>query len=321
MTVQAAPLASSSSKHNPIDAAQTFGVEIETYGATRARVMQAVADVVGGDAPYSQPGYGTIATRDMQGRVWKGMTDASLGGDTALQCEVVTPPLVWGDIDLLQRVVRAIRSTGAKINATCGIHIHIGVAGWNARQLVNLANLFNRQEDLIYHALNVDPRRTAQWCKKNDAAFIKRCATVRTLADLRTAWYNETNSAYSAQVHYHGSRYRGLNMHNIWYRPSSPTVEYRLFNGSLHAGEIKASIALVLAMANRAKTQTRVVAAHKPFDPACSKYDMRVFMIKLGLIGDAFENVRKHLTKHCQGDASFKNGRQAPTAAQNAATA
>lgn len=38
-------------------------------------------------------------------------------------------------------------------------------------------------------------------------------------------------------------------------------------------------------------------------DAGCAKYDMRVRMIKLDLIGAEFENVRMHLTKRLTGNS------------------
>lgn len=320
MTAQApAQTSPAPSTHNPIDAAQTFGVEIETTGLTRLKTALALCGALQVESmaalTIDTDTYNTHRVKDAQGRVWKVMADGSIQTDGGQACEVVTPPLTWADMPILQEVIRALRKAGAKVNASCGVHIHIGVAGWTPAQLVNLCGLFNRQEDLIYHALKVQATRVQRWCKKNDAAFIKRCARVRTMTDLKKAWYGDS---HNHPIHYDPSRYRGLNLHNIWYRPQSPTVEYRLFEATLHAGEIKAMVALVLSMANRAKNQSRIVAKHKPFDPACAKYDMRVFMIKLGLIGPEYANIREHLIKHCQGDASYKRGKPAPAAPQTA---
>ena len=39
--------------------------------------------------------------------------------------EVVSPVLGYGDIADLQEVVRQLRHSGAIVNASCGIHIHV----------------------------------------------------------------------------------------------------------------------------------------------------------------------------------------------------
>ena len=45
------------------------------------------------------------------------------------------------------------------------------------------------------------------------------------------------------------------------------------------------------------------------FDPASGRYDMRVLLISaLGLNGERFKSVRKHLLSRIPGDSAFKYG-------------
>ncbi len=55
-------------------------------------------------------------------------------------------------------------------------------------------------------------------------------------------WYN---NASRRGRHYDGSRYHCLNFHSVFQKG---TVEFRLFNGTLHAGKIKAYIQFSLAI-------------------------------------------------------------------------
>jgi hypothetical protein len=48
------------------------------------------------------------------------------------------------------------------------------------------------------------------------------------------------------------------------------------------------------------------------FDPQSARYDFRVFLLHLGLIGDEFKTARKHLLAALPGDAAFKRGRTKP---------
>ncbi len=88
------------------------------------------------------------------------------------------------------------------------------------------------------------------------------------------------------------------------------TVEFRLFNGTTHAGEVKAHIQLCLAIAAKAKTAACAsTKKQRPYNPASAKYDMRVFLLRLGMIGNEFKNTRMHLLKNMPGSTAWKHGR------------
>ena len=54
-------------------------------------------------------------------------------------------------------------------------------------------------------------------------------------------------------THYDDSRYHCLNLHSVFQKG---TVEFRLFNGTVHAGKIKAYIQLCLAIGAQALNQS-----------------------------------------------------------------
>ena len=66
---------------------------------------------------------------------------------------------------------------------------------------------------------------------------------VRSLDDMKAAWYGDADAHANR---YHHSRYHGLNLNSLFYRG---TVEFRYFNGSLHAGEVKSYVLFCLALA------------------------------------------------------------------------
>lgn len=105
------------------------------------------------------------------------------------------------------------------------------------------------------------------------------------------------------------SRDHGVNLHNVWYRG---TVEFRWFEATLHAGRIKAYLQFCLAVAAKALNGRAASSRKRDFDPQSAKYDFRVFLLHLGLIGDEFKTARKHLMANMPGDAAFKNGRPKP---------
>ncbi len=44
--------------------------------------------------------------------------------------------MTYADLETLQEVVRAVRKAGAKVDASCGIHIHVDAARFDAAGLV-----------------------------------------------------------------------------------------------------------------------------------------------------------------------------------------
>jgi hypothetical protein len=87
-------------------------------------------------------------------------------------------------------------------------------------------------------------------------------------------------------------------------------LEFRYFNGTLHAGEVKAYVQLVLAMAAKALASKAASSKRREFNPATAKYDFRVVLLHLGLIGDEFKTARLHLTKKLSGSAAWKGERR-----------
>ena len=78
----------------------------------------------------------------------------------------------------------------------------------------------------------------------------------------------------------------------------------------MHAGEVKAYVQLVLALAARALASKAASSKRRDFNPATAKYDFRVFLLHLGLIGEEFKTARLHLLKRLEGSAAWKGQRR-----------
>ena len=72
------------------------------------------------------------------------------------------------------------------------------------------------------------------------------------------------------------------------------TVEWRLFNSTLHAGEAKANIILAMAISAQGINQKYTQFRKTPIgdNPA---FTFRTFLLRLGLIGPEYKNVRSIL--------------------------
>ena len=82
-------------------------------------------------------------------------------------------------------------------------------------------------------------------------------------------------------------------------------------------GEAEAYSLLVIGICKMAKNQKRVTATEKPVENA--KFDMRLFLIRLGFIGDEYKTARKILLRNLTGNSSWKAGHQPERLAENMA--
>ena len=294
-------------------------MEVETVGRTRKVVAEAIRSVVGGrvvhvGTPDCYDPYEVIAE---DGRTWRVMADSSLSAPKYHQAEVVTPILKYEDLDILQEVVRAVRKTGAKCDKSCGMHVHNDAALFTPKAVRNLVKMVNKQERLIEHALGISEERRSRWCRSINQEFLRRIENDRHLSmpALNRAWYGYENHH---PQHYDFSRYAAVNLHNLWFRN---TVEYRWYEGTLHAGKVKANVQFSLALSARAISARGASSKRREFNKATAKYDFRVWLIALGLVGDEFKTARLHLMSRLEGSAAWKHGRRDTIAARRAAAA
>lgn len=300
---------------------QTFGVEVEMNNITRKDAARIAATYFGTDRyqdTATRNGYYTWSAWDTEGREWKFQRDVSIHGIDCMKCEMVTPILTYKDIEMLQELLRKLRRAGAKSDATrgCGIHIHIGAKGHNAKTLTNLANLMASHERLIADALNIADSRMDQYCKLIDPKFIKEVNTKKpkTMSDLADIWYTANHANFGRDTHYNDSRYHMLNLHATF---TKGTVEFRLFQfdapsatrkGGIHAGAVKAYIQFCLALSQMAKDLRS--ASPREQQKENPKYAMRTWLLRLGFIGEEFATAREILTKNLDGDTAFRHGRE-----------
>ena len=287
--------------------ALTFGTELEYNRIGRRQAAEAIQSVVGGRVEYAghSIGYDAWTCVAPDGRVWKAVRDGSLSGEHA---EVVTPILKLADMETLQKVVRALRRAGAKATREGGMHVHVGARHMNATQLGNLVKLFYRQEELIVKATRTLPARLGWYTRPTDRDFLREIERrhPKTMDRLNEIWFGRRNLHPD---HYDSHRYRTLNLNNLW--GSKGTVEFRLFNATTHAGEVRTNVLLALALVDTAMTAKAASAKRqRPYDERTAKYDLRTFLLRIGFIGDFFKNPREHLLGHLGGSAAWKGERR-----------
>lgn len=288
---------------------QLFGVEVEMTGITREKAARLVAGVLGTTPSHPESNcYHTRTIADQAARKWKIMRDSSItpirNDDTSepldeYRVEFVTPPLNYSDIELLQNIIRKLRENGAKAHSSCGIHIHVDGANHTAVSLRRLVNFMTARQDLIYEALQIGDRESS-WCHKLNKTLLDAMKKDKNLTNEKAeeVWYSRANDGYCGGIdhqHYNSTRYHGVNLHSFF---TKGTVEFRLFNSTLHAGKIKAYIQFCLAVSAWAITsQEKIVfRSMDGYTPEQKVTIMRnILTHRLGLYGDEFKTCRLHL--------------------------
>ena len=285
---------------------QTFGIELEFTGITRKQAAAAIAKTIRGDYNYSrEASYDRRTIHGPDGRKWSVCSDSSVSGSySGNGGEFVTPICTYTDIETVQECIRALRKAGAKVDNSCGLHIHVGADKHNAKTLKNLVFTFRAKENLIYKAVGAEDRMDNSYCKPIDDRLVNNIKKVKNIDinKLADTWYSTYAPGQSRSAHYNDSRYHGLNLHSVWYHG---TVEFRLFHATLHAGEVRAYINLVLAMSAQAINSKR--ASADVLENGNDKYAMRCWLLRLGFIGDEYKTVRQHLLKKLEGNAAWRN--------------
>lgn len=304
---------------------QCFGVEIEMTGITREEAARALADYFGTTPRYYGRTYDSWNVQDPAGKKWKLMSDSSIhpecqSADGYLQLdkdsaegmpykvEIVTPKLAYGDLSLLQECMRRMTAIGAKVNDSCGLHVHVDASAHNRQSLKNLIGIMYSKEDLLFKALRVNEARAIEWCQKVREPMLKKARTLSAeetpdLTQLENIWYEGfEGDGRTRRDHYNKSRYYALNLHSVFYRG---TVEWRCFNSTLDPAKAAAYVNLCLAMSAQAIAQRSTVMKKTRSDNEL--FTFRVWLVRLGLNGDEFKETRDVLLSNLDGDRAWRH--------------
>ena len=296
---------------------QCFGVEVEMTGITREQAATALAAYFATDARYVGGAYDKWCVTDRDGKEWTVMSDSSIHGEQKIgsgyratgdyryRVEMVTPKLTYAELPKLQECVRQVRHAGAKANSSCGIHVHVDAANHNRQSLKNLIGIMYSKEDILFKALQVNESRASRWCQKVREPMLEKIRKLPTnisMERLKREWYGGNDGSYE---HYNWTRYYALNLHSVFYRG---TLEWRCFESTLHAGKVRANITLALAISAQAINQKKTLMRKTEIseNPA---FTFRTFLLRLGLIGPEYKNVREHLLANLPGDRAWRYDR------------
>lgn len=201
---------------------RTFGIELEIYGATRARLIEEFRIqglILVGDT-YNH----STSTN------WKIVSDSSISGDNSN--EIVSPVLLGVDgIEQLKKATIALNKAGAKVNNTCGFHVHLGITDLSLDNIKNLA-LSHIELENTFDSIVPDSRRGNKntYCKS-----LTSIATTKRLAIEKI----KNASSISNLMNVISTRYVKLNLQAY---TRQGTVEFRQHSGTTTFSKIKSWI-------------------------------------------------------------------------------
>lgn len=256
------------------DNKRTFGVEIEFIGQNNQRMtnieINQYLERQGANFKMHTAYYS-----DTDSSIWRLKTDSSVRG-SGYGLEVVSP-ILRGDEGhrQLMLVLDAINHTGATINRSCGLHIHVGVSDWGIKQFRNLYKRYAKFERAIDSVMPNSRRRSNNdYCNSTVMAFgytlgeafekINSCRTARQI---------------QSQI---GTRYTKLNIQSFW---KHGTIEFRHHAGSTDKDKISNWLKVCLSMV-QAADDNRAIKVNR-FDPIDEYVDRINLMLKgLGKLQD-----------------------------------
>jgi hypothetical protein len=202
---------------------RTFGVEIELFGLTKSQVQSILENI--GVSVF----VGSCIERGLPG-VWKITSDSSVvdaDGTLGSGIEVVSPVLKGQNgLNQLRKVAAALEAHGARVNRTCGLHVHVGAKGLTPLHIQCILNRYSMMEEVIDSMM---PRSR----RGNDNHY---CQSIRSLMSqdcsglLSRRWASLEEMARSISRRYYKINLAAYLRHG--------TIEFRHHSGTVNPNKI-----------------------------------------------------------------------------------
>lgn len=217
-----------------------FGVEIEFYNVhyeLAIRELRAAGLEVSKFAGY---------THEDSETAWKITTDSSVTNyntGTYAGLELVSP-ILKGDkgLDDLRTALTVLSNIGARVDRTCGLHVHHNASSFDHQQLINIVNLYYKYQKGINTILPKSRRTSARarYCKPIPTANLESMNDNSRYLNCSTG-----NQRLTKVVHSFKTRYLVINLQAFL---RHKTVEFRQHSGTLDADKAEAWILLTYQM-------------------------------------------------------------------------
>lgn len=225
-----------------------FGVEIECFGLTQTQIVSTL------QAVHVQ----CVAEGYNHRRIfsWKVVSDGSIcpgnGHGYETGNEIVSPVLN-GEEGLLEvkKVVKALYRAGARVNTSCGLHVHVDASGFGTPDLVNILRRYAQFEQTIDGFMPRSRReRRNSYC---DTVINLSRTCMQRLAD---PYVNDGNTRNFISRTLGESRYFKVNL-SAYLRHG--TIEFRQHAGTVNHKKITNWIRFCVNFVEQSKIETPVV--------------------------------------------------------------
>ena len=175
---------------------------------------------------------------------WTAQYDGSIQAGRGRQGVEIVSPILKGEDGLRQMlfVLGWLRSIGAKVNTTCGFHVHVGFNAQQTTELGRVVSLVARHEKGLYAVTGTKSREEGNFCRP-----------IKDAVDYASFKAGERRP----RLPY--TRYFTLNLANLAYG-TKPTVEFRVFGSTLNDVKATGYVRLALAIVEKALKTNRTVA-------------------------------------------------------------
>lgn len=163
---------------------------------------------------------------------WKIVYDGSVESYGSYRgIEIVSPPS--NNVDELQIVCEVLKEVEAKVNSSCGLHVHHDINDLKRKQIMRVYNFYNKYEKSIN--LMFSKRRIENRYCRPVSKIINKVNSCDTKYELLRDIAGKGRSGY-----YNNCRYYTVNLRSYLYYG---TIEFRQHNGTIDFGEIAMWIA------------------------------------------------------------------------------
>ena len=237
---------------------RNFGVEIEAYNCMRGRLAR---ELNAAGIRVEVEGYNHTDHTDH----WKLVTDSSLSGNDTFE---LVSPILHGEqgLEELEKVCWVLDLCNAKVNDSCGLHVHMDAAEFDLQTWKNLVITYKRLENVIDHFMPRS-RRNNTFC--------------RPLTTISETIINQASNIGELRAAFNHNRYHKVNLEAY---ARHRTVEFRQHGGSTNFTKMSAWIhflAKMITFAKQGKVKNNITLQDVPFLTESEKLYFRLRTKKL----------------------------------------
>ena len=155
---------------------------------------------------------------------WKIVYDGSIRAPRGFEgCELVSPPST--DFKELEIVCKVLSEVGAKVNTSCGLHVHHEIKDLKRQQIIRIYEFYHKYEKLI-DLMHSKHRENNKYCKtlRYIIDTVRECDTKEKLL---TKIAGKLQRSYYASCRYYKLNLRSyLNYGTLEFRQSDASIKF-----------------------------------------------------------------------------------------------